>query len=86
MATQEEKELRALDAEAVLNNPAFIEAMSGMKETLIQQIELCPWNNDQYRDKLMLSLQLLKGLNDQLKRTIETGKIGAWVLAQPTPE
>ena len=66
MATNRDKEIRAADAQQVLDNPAFQESFDAIREDLVQAIEENNLSDDIYRDKLMMSLQLLQRVKRQL--------------------
>ena len=73
--TEQQTVHRALEATQVLDNPAYQEAMSSLKEAVIQQWKDCPVRD---REGQLLLLQLAK-LTDKfeslLKGMIETGKL-----------
>lgn len=73
--TEQQTVQRAQEAALVLDNPAYQEAMSSLKEAVIQQWKDCPVRD---REGQLLLLQLAK-LADKfdsiLKGMIETGKL-----------
>ncbi len=67
-------------AKELLNNPLFEDSFNGIREGLIQQIESCPLKDDDLRNQLMISLQLLKQIKRQLIESIETGELAKFQL------
>ena len=71
----EERLIRAVDAQTLLDNKLFKTAFSDTRDKLIEQIECCDIKDDVMRDKLMLSLQLLKRLQGNIIEHVNTGKL-----------
>lgn len=63
------------DARILLENPLLRGAFAGVRENLVQAIEDNPVKNELQRDKLMLSLQLLRSVRDMLENHIIDGKL-----------
>ena len=55
------------DAKQLLNNAVFIQSFANVREALVSQLESCPLDDDQFRNQLVLCLQLLP----QIKQDIE---------------
>lgn len=70
---QEIKEGR--HAKTILEDPLYILAFDGLRESIISKIEDCPLQDNEIRDKLMLSLQLLKQIKRSFQTTMETGQL-----------
>ena len=77
---EEDKLIRAREAESLLNNPLLRAAFDDVRTKLVEQIEQCNIKDDVLRDKLMLSLQLVKRIKGVLTDHINTGKITSNVL------
>lgn len=77
-------EIRAANAQALLDNSLYKESFEDVRNKLIQQIELCDIKDDALRDKLMLSLQLLKRLKGVLNDHVNTGKLHGQRLERKT--
>ena len=73
--TNEQEVARALDAQRVLDNPAYAEAIEALKGQIIEQWKTCPVRD---REGQMLLLQLAK-LADKfdglLRGMVEGGKL-----------
>ena len=70
-----ETERRAAEAQQLIDNPMLQEAFSAVREGLIEAIEINPLTDDLLRDKLMLSLQLLRHIRTHLEDYIISGKL-----------
>lgn len=68
-------EIKAMEADSLLKNELFDQAFTDLREAFIQAIEDNPVKDDQMRDKLMLSLQVLKGIRRQIESHIVTGQL-----------
>ncbi len=68
-------EIKAMEADSLLKNELFDQAFTDLREAFIQANEDNPVKDDQMRDKLMLSLQVLKGIRRQIESHIVTGQL-----------
>jgi len=82
--TNEQKLIRAELAKQLVESSLFIEAFDDTRNKLIEEIESCPMKDDEYRTKLVLSLQLLKNIKGAITTHIETGKLLTHALKQKT--
>ncbi len=73
MAT--EAEIRAGEAQNLLNNPLFNEVFDNVREAIITQIEDCPVIDSEARNELGLSLAALAGVKQQIIEHIETAML-----------
>lgn len=64
-------------AKEVLENEEFIRAFNTVRDSLINKIEELNFDEEITRDKVMLSLQLLRGLKDELSKTLSGGMLAA---------
>lgn len=71
--TNEDKLIRAGQARDLLDNKLFNEAFEETKARLVENLETV--REDAHRDKLVLSLQLLKNLRNVIQEHVNTGKI-----------
>lgn len=78
----EEEVKQGKHAKEILDNPLYTQAFDGIREALIEQIESCALKDDQLRNQLMISLQLLKQIKTSFDQTIETGKLAEIQLAE----
>jgi len=65
--------IKASDAKQLLENPIFDEMFDNVREGIVTQIEMCPLDNDLYKNQLMLSLQLLVSLREEILDMVNTG-------------
>lgn len=63
--------MRSEDAKQLLENQLFIDAFSNTRESIVEQLEYCPLNDDALRNQLVLSLQLLIQLRNDIENQIE---------------
>jgi hypothetical protein len=61
-----DKRLRALEADALLNNALLKEAFNATEQGIIVEIKQGDMLNDNLNVKLMLSLQMLQAIQDRL--------------------
>lgn len=76
--------IRATEAKHILEHELYKSAFEDTRNKIIQQIESCDLKDDVLRDKLMLSLQLLKRLQRVLNDHIDTGKLAEKRMEQRT--
>ena len=75
-----DKEIRAQRAQELLESPEFKQAFNAVRESLVQGIEQCPFNDERQRDLLMLGLQLLPQIQQQFEKVIQEGLLEAWTI------
>ncbi len=68
-------EIRAGEAQNLLNNPLFNEVFDNVREAIITQIEDCPVIDSEARNELGLSLAALAGVKQQIIEHIETAML-----------
>ncbi len=73
--TNDELALRAQEARMILDHPLFKESFAHAKAATVEAIEDMDMTDDVLRDKLMLTLQVLKSIEAHLHSHIETGQI-----------
>lgn len=74
--------LRGQDAEQLLAHPLLVEAFELIEEELSNQWQNSPARDQEGREKLWLTLRLLKRLQVQLRSVVETGQFAKLTLAQ----
>lgn len=62
-------------AEILTKNPAFSKAMAGIREAFVCRLEECPIADHTLQHEVVLSLQILAGIERQLKSFITTGQL-----------
>ncbi|HIL28224.1 MAG TPA: hypothetical protein EYG18_03050 [Micavibrio sp.] len=70
-------DIRAENAQRVLDNPEFKRAFTELREAIFIQIESADITDAVMRDKLMLSAQLLQRVKRSFEDTVATGKLDA---------
>jgi len=70
--TPEEIEIRSKDATQLIGNPRFQEAFSNVREKIVASLESLPMQDKDYRDELVLSLQLLITLKRDIEEDIRS--------------
>ena len=73
--TEEEELYRAQEAQVLLANPLFKEAISEVREALISGIERSAFADEKLREKLSQQLVALSTVVGKLRTHIETGKL-----------
>lgn len=72
---KDEIEIRAREAQLLLDNPMLKEAFEMSREAIVTAIEDNPLTDDATRDKLFISLQMLRSVKDTLMAHVESGKM-----------
>jgi hypothetical protein len=75
MKTPDQEIREAREADGVLNNPVFKNAVEGIERNLIERMKQVPMADLDTQHELILSLQLLGALKRSLSDTIQTGKM-----------
>lgn len=75
MKTPEEEIRQARNADKILNDPVFKEAVEGIEKSLIDRMKQVPMADMTTQHELILTLQLLGKLKQSLHTMIETGKM-----------
>lgn len=73
--TLEEERNRGTDAKAILENPSFQLAMSRLNDYLEAQAVACDPDNAEQARRIILSKQLMKGIERELYKLIEGGEV-----------
>ena len=80
--TPEEEIQRAGEANSILKNPVFKDAVSQVEEAILFGIRKAAISDTALREKLSVRYAVLHDLLDRLKSTMETGKMAEVTLAQ----
>ena len=64
-------------ASEVLENPLFKEAVTKVREGIIQSMAQSPLGDSETHNRLVIALQLLNQIEKQLSDVITTGKLAA---------
>jgi protein required for attachment to host cells len=75
MKTHDEEIRQARNADKILNDPVFKEAVESIEKTIIDKMKLVPMADMTTQHELILTLQLLGKLKQHLHSMIETGKM-----------
>ena len=75
MSRNQGVQIKANDAKILLENPILKSAFADVREMLVQAIEDNPVTNETQRDKIMLSLQLLRSVKEQIEKHVQDGQI-----------
>ena len=75
MTTPDEEIRQARNADKILNDPVFKEAVEGIEKSLIDRMKQVPMADMTTQHELILTLQLLGKLKQSLHTMIETGKM-----------
>ena len=67
------EEIAAADAKQLLENSRFQQAFLNVRENIVSQLEFVPVGNEQARTELVISLQMLKAIQQDLENDINTG-------------
>jgi hypothetical protein len=70
-------QIRAIEAQAILDNPLFKAAFADAREAIIRAIEDGDITASDRRDKYMVALQLLKSIQGNIRNHILTGQMAA---------
>ena len=66
---------RGEQAAVVLDNPLFKEAMSKVKENIVNTMATSPLGDEKTHNRLVIALQLLNQIEKQLTDVMNTGKL-----------
>ncbi len=75
MKTPDQEIREARNADKILNDPVFREAVDGIEKTIIDKMRQVPMADMTTQHELILTLQLLGKLKQHLHSMIETGKM-----------
>jgi hypothetical protein len=70
---REDRIRRAQLSQELLDNELYKSAFADVREGLVKAVEGCKWDDGKTQNNLMLSLQLLKGLENVIKKHIQDG-------------
>ena len=73
--TEHEEMIRGEDAERVLSNPIFIEAIEKVRQGIISSMEQSALGDESTHNRLVIALQLLNKIEKNIKEVAETGKM-----------
>ena len=73
--TEEEELYRAQEAQVLMANPLFKEAIREVREALISGIERSAFTDEKLREKLSQQLVAMTTIIGKLRTFIETGKL-----------
>ena len=73
--TEHEEMIRGEEAERVLSNPIFIEAIDKVRQGIISSMEQSALGDESTHNRLVIALQLLNKIEKNIKEVAETGKM-----------
>lgn len=68
---------RASQAQEILNNPLFIEAIDEVKKGIIYSMTVSSLGDSDTHNRLVIAMQLLNQIEKQLKDHVATGKMAS---------
>ena len=68
---------RGEEADRILNNPLFIEAFEGVRESIINSMAQSAFGDAQTHNRLVIAMQLLAQIEKRLKDHVATGKMSS---------
>ena len=68
---------RGEQAAVVLENPLFKEAMTKVKDNIVNTMATSPLGDEKTHNRLVIALQLLNQIEKQLTDVMNTGKLAA---------
>jgi hypothetical protein len=68
---------RGEQAAVVLDNPLFKEAMTKVKENIVNTMATSPLGDEKTHNRLVIALQLLNQIEKQLTDVMNTGKLAS---------
>lgn len=72
-----EEQQKGHNAELLLNNPIFQEAIGKVKESIINSMSESAFGDEKTHNRLVIALQMLSQIEKQIKNVITTGKMAA---------
>jgi hypothetical protein len=75
--TELEEVKRGEEADRVLKNPLFIDAVDNVRESIVNSMSQSAFGDAQTHNRLVIALQLLEQIEKRLKDHIATGKMAA---------
>lgn len=82
--TPEDEIARAGEAQAILRNPLFKEAVKEVREAIITGIERSAFTDEKTREKLSQQLVALTAVVNKLESHMETGKLAEETVRRQT--
>ncbi len=75
--TEKEEVIRGHQAEDLLNNPLFKDAVSAVRNGIVNSIASSPMGDEKTHNRLAIALQIVNQIEKQLKDHVATGKMAA---------
>lgn len=74
---EKEEVIRGHQAEDLLNNPLFKDAINAVRDGIVSAISTSPMGDEQTHNRLAIALQLANQIEKQLISHVHTGKMAA---------
>ncbi len=75
--TENEEVIRGHAAQDLIDNKLFKEAVSAVRDGIVQAISTSPMGDESTHNRLAIALQLINQIEKQLINHIQTGKMAA---------
>ena len=75
--TEKEEVIRGHQAEDLLNNVLFKDAISAVREGIVSSIAASPMGDEKTHNRLAIALQIVNQIEKQIKDHVATGKMAA---------
>ena len=75
--TEKEEVIRGHQAEDLLNNPLFKDAITAVRDGIVQSIASSPMGDEKTHNRLAIALQIVNQVEKQLITHVQTGKMAA---------
>lgn len=73
--TDRDIQLRAKEADMIMNHPLFVETFDYIRDQLILELEEGDLTDEKVRDKIMMSLQNLKAIKSFLTQQMQSATL-----------
>ena len=79
-----EERKAGVEAQALLDSPAFKAAFDGAEKNTIDRLRTVGITDDAMRNQLVLTLQLLTAIRASIVMTVQTGELATIQIEQPS--
>lgn len=75
--TEKEEVIRGHQAEDLLNNPLFKDAINAVRDGIVSNLANSPLGDEKTHNRLAIALQIVNQIEKQLKDHVATGKMAS---------
>lgn len=68
---------KGVEADRILNNPVYKEAIESVRKGLVDAMASSPMGDDKTHNRLVIALQLVNQIDRNLKSYMQTGKMAS---------